>query len=299
MSSKMAAANLRYYASKGAAIYRDFSTFAQGKALATCNAAEFSRDFDGYSQPVVCEYGVGNGNFAKVFLDELKKRNPSLYSRTSYFLFDLSSKMLSAAKRALCAHAPICYFEKFDAAADLPALKFDYCRLNELLSDLPAQFYTRKGSRAVPFHAKGKCSDSSVMAFLGRIEEGRVIPFNYAAERFLLGLCKAGKEGFRIDVFDYGFYFADEIFRHPVEEWNRLMLRSYGSQLTVDLNFPHILSFLASHRIPASIEKQRDYAQRILGMPLAVYEGKKGLDYLPRKDRLEEDDGFCHLRIGR
>jgi len=37
-ASSMQAANKSYYSSKGKAIYSDFSTFAQGKALATCNA---------------------------------------------------------------------------------------------------------------------------------------------------------------------------------------------------------------------------------------------------------------------
>ena len=41
----IAAVNAKYYSSKGKAIYSDFSTFAQGKALATANAIEFVHEF--------------------------------------------------------------------------------------------------------------------------------------------------------------------------------------------------------------------------------------------------------------
>ncbi|MCX6772748.1 MAG: SAM-dependent methyltransferase, partial [Candidatus Micrarchaeota archaeon] len=148
MSSRISEANKRYYSSKGKNIYSDFSTFAQGKALSTCNAIEFCNDFENSSAPVtVCEYGVGKGDFAKTFLDEVKKRNKKLYSRVRYYLFDISEKMLDAARKNLHAHHDICIFGKFDAALDAPDLAFDYCRINELVTDLHAQIYMKQGSK--------------------------------------------------------------------------------------------------------------------------------------------------------
>ena len=59
---KMQRANQKYYSGKGKAIYGDFSTFAQGRALADCNAIEFCRDFPNSSGwIIVCEYGVEIG----------------------------------------------------------------------------------------------------------------------------------------------------------------------------------------------------------------------------------------------
>lgn len=326
MSSKIHSTNKKYYSSKGKEIYSDFSTFAQGRALATCNAIEFCRDFSSHPPPVIiCEYGIGKGDFAKTFLDEVKKRNKKLYGRTRYYLFDFSEKMLSAARKNLLPHRKICIFGKFDAAFEQPDLHFDYCRINELLTDLPAQIYMKKGSQVlevVPekegaFSTK-ECAFPSpvVSSFLSRIEGGRAMPFNTAAERFLSSLCGMGKPrfrisrqarettaaGWRIDIFDYGFYSAEDVMLLPQEEWNRLLVRNYGGQLTVDANFPQIISSLATLGIPAKIQKQKEYCEKVLGKKLEFSHTKSGLDYLPVKKqglRIEEDDGFYHLRIGR
>lgn len=295
-------ANAAYYSSKGKEIYSDFSTFAQGKALATCNAIEFVRDFADYSHIDICEYGVGNGNFAKVFLDEVKKRDAKLYSRTHYFLFDLSEKMLHSAKQTLELHKSACTFSKFDAAYDTPSQEFDYCRINELLTDLPAEIYMVEGGKIISPDLKHTTSDLFVAKFLQRVGVGRAIPFNFAAQHFLLNLCKIGRQNFCIDLFDYGFYSADDIFIHPREEWNSLMVREYGSQITVDLNFPQMLSSLAFEGIPAKVEMQKDYAERVLGCKLELSESDDCLDYVkakPSNTDIVEDDDFYHLRIGR
>ena len=311
MSSKIASANKKYYSSKGKKIYSDFSTFAQGKTLATCNAMEFCRDFAASAAPAaVCEYGIGKGDFAKTFLDEVKKRNKKLYAKTRYYLFDFSDKMLTAARKNLSAHNSICIFGKFDAAQDTPDLHFDYCRINELLTDLPARFYMKKGAaimELVPekgesFSLLPVSSPSPVVSsFLTRIEAGRAMPFNFTAEKFLLSLCTIAKPHSRMDLFDYGFYTADDVLALPADEWNRLLVRNYGGQLTVDLNFPQMLSSLASSSVPAKIEKQKSYCEKTFGKKLAFTHTKSGLDYVPlKKDTyIQEDDGFYHLRVGR
>lgn len=290
----MQAANKSYYSSKGKAIYSDFSTFAQGRALATCNAIEFVRDFPNRSGEITaCEYGIGKGDFARVFLDEVKRRSPALYSRTRYHLFDISGKMIEDAKKGLAAHEKTCEFHVFDAAADAPSVPFDYCRINELLSDLPAEIYARKGG-SVP------TSNIFVQRFLSRIDDGRQIPFSFAAEKFLLALCNCGKRNFRIDLFDYGFYSADDIFTLPRDEWNRLVAREYGTQITVDLNLLQIASALRAGHFEVAVERQKEYAERVLGKKLELGDLDSPLDYAPKKaeDGVEEDDGFYHLRIG-
>jgi hypothetical protein len=291
--AKQAKANAKYYSSKGKSIYSDFSTFAQGKALAKCNSIEFCRDFSKHAAPVVvCEYGIGKGDFAKNFLDEIKKRDKQLYSKTRYYLFDISEKMLDAARKNLQPHKSSCTFGLFDASANLPSLPFDYCRINELLSDLPAEIYSKEDAPADFFARK----------FLERIDKRRKIPFNFTAQNFLLQLCKLGKPNFRFDIFDYGFYAADDIFSHSVSDWNRVVSRKYSSQITVDLNFFQLISALKTQGVEASIEKQKAYAEKILATPLQLSHTKAGLDYVQMKSKginISEDDGFYHLRVGR
>jgi len=310
-AASMKDVNREYYSSKGKAIYTDFSTFAQGRALATANAIEFVRDFPdlsrGSSGPlvasatsrsnrsgeiVVCEYGIGKGDFAKVFLDEVKRRSPKLCERVQYHLFDISEKMIADARKNLAGYGSICTFHIFDASVEPPSLSFDYCRINELLSDLPAEIYARAGN-SVP------TSNIFVQKFLSRIDEGRQIPFSFAAEKFLLALCDCAKRNFRIDVFDYGFYTADDIFSLPREEWNRLVAREYGGQITVDLNLLQLSSSLRAEHFEVIVESQKEYCERALGMPLELTQTSRGLDYVKKKkeDGISEDDGFYHLRI--
>jgi SAM-dependent MidA family methyltransferase len=290
----IADANKSYYTQKGGGVYEDFSTFAQGRAIAECNAIEFVRDFSNRSNGItVCEYGVGKGDFAKTFLDEVKRRSPKLYSRTRYHLFDISGKMLAAARENLSSHGDRCSFHEFDAASEAPSLPFDYCRINELLSDLPAEIYARKGNST-------STSNIFVQKFLSRIDDGRKIPFSFAAEKFLLALCGAGLRNFRIDVFDYGFYTADDIFSMPREEWNRLVSREYGGQITVDVNFLQLVSALTAEQYDAKVERQKDYCEAVLGKKLDVSQTDNGLDYAEKKkdDGILEDDDFYHLRAG-
>ena len=300
LAGNIASANNSYYTSKGNAIYSDFSTFAQGSAIATANAIEFARDFSGRQGELdVCEYGIGNGNFANVFLAKLQQLSPFLYARTRYHLFDLSEKMLADAEKSLAAHASRCSFCIFDAAFESPSLPFDYCRINELLSDLPAELYTRKGAKIFREDGKEVSSPAPIaVRLLGLLDAGRAIPFSFTAEKFLSSLCACGKQGFRVDIFDYGFYFADDITLLPAEEWNRVIVRKYGSQITVDLNFLQLSSALAARGFSAQVEMQRAYCERALGMPLELRQTARGLDYARKKedDGISEDDGFYHLR---
>ncbi|MCX6769500.1 MAG: SAM-dependent methyltransferase [Candidatus Micrarchaeota archaeon] len=301
LGEKIASMNKSYYSEKGKEIYSDFSTFAQGKVLSVCNASEFVRDFSIKQGEIeICEYGVGNGNFAKIFLSEVKRLSPPLYSRMRYHLFDISQKMLSFAKTNLGAHAKLCQFHEFDAGVDQPTQPFDYCRINELLSDLPADFYSRKGMKILNERGMPAISpDPSVLAFLKRVDEGRLIPFSFAAQKFLTSLCDCGKMNFRIDLFDYGFYSAEDLNILPAEEWNRVIVRDYGDQLTADLNFLQLSAALGASGFSAKVERQMEYCEAVMGKKLELSQNARGLDYVPKKkdDGIIEDDGFWHLRV--
>ncbi|MEM4348167.1 MAG: SAM-dependent methyltransferase [Candidatus Anstonellaceae archaeon] len=305
--SKIRKANLNYYSSKGKVVYRDFLTFAKGKTLSLCNAIEFSRRFSGKNDEIiVCEYGVGDGNSAKVFLDHLKKINSELYGRTKYFLLDFSFKMLNDAKAKLRHHLPKIQTVRMDVISEKPTIQFHYCRMNELLSDLPAIFFL-KDKRGVfqvsqiengwKIHLERKVPNF-VVQFLDRVEEGRVIPFNTAAAYFVGNLLELAKEKSVIDIFDYGFYFAEDIFLLDKSVWNSTIARRYSSQITVDVNFPFLLSVLASKGCIGQIERQIEYAERILGKKLKIVQTSNCLDYRPaNNDEISEDDGFYHLRV--
>lgn len=292
-NAQMERANREYYAKKGKRIYSDFSTFAQGKALALANSIEFLQKFARRkSKIVVCEYGVGGGNFAKEFLENIAKLSPRTYNNIEYWLFDYSEKMLSDAKKSLKKHAAKCRFQAFDAIKEKPFLEFDYCRMNELLSDLPVEVYAN--DRRKPQH-----EDPAVGAFLSRLGFGIKIPFPFAAEKFLLGLCSAGKKGFLIEAFDYGFHSFDDICSLPKKEWNRLVIREYGGQITSDLNFLYLSAALKANGYAVEIEPQKNYCERLLKAGLESVHTERGLDYRKKtkKSRFSEHDGFYRLAI--
>ncbi|MCX8197049.1 MAG: SAM-dependent methyltransferase [Candidatus Micrarchaeota archaeon] len=298
--------NKAYYTRKGTKIYGDFLTYGQGKMLAQCNAIELCRKYANTDKEiVVCEYGVGDGNFAKIFLDNTKKIDKEIYANMSYFLFDFSEKMLMGAKRKLSSHSSKIHVERFDVLFDTPAIGFDYCRINELLTDLPARFFAKKDGSFYEckiskdgFRFASKTKNTDVILFLERIDEKRIIPFNFFAAEFIAKLSAKAKKGAWIDIFDYGFYSPRDILDVPIDAWNKTVVRKYAKQITTDLNFVYLLSAGASFGLRGQIEKQIEYAEKIIGRKLCVVERKNLLDYsISRHPEMTEDDGFYHLRF--
>jgi SAM-dependent MidA family methyltransferase len=294
--------NKVFYKSAGSGIYNVFSTFAKGRTIAKCNAIEFCKNFhDKEGKITVHEYGVGDGTFAKIFLDYVKKLDLELYKRLEYYLFDFSSKMLKDCQMTLKSHISKCYFNEFDVLSKKQIDSFDYCRINELLSDLPSEFYYSKNGEIFDLaNKKIKTPNIFVEKFLERIEEERVIPFNFEALNFILSLSKAANKNFKIDIFDYGFYFANEIYQIPKEIWNKIIIRKYKNQITTDLNFFFLFTNLSLNGLNCTIEKQKDYAERILGEKLDLIIGKDFLDYKKSKSKkfsYNVDDGFYYLGI--
>ncbi len=260
MRIKVKEENKKYYTKKGKGIYSDFLTFASSdKTLAECTAKEFLDKFGkrkekpavvdsggetlGGTSPLgIAEFGVGNGNFAKSFLEYLEKEAPGL--KVSYSLFDISEKMLSDARKNLGKLAGKCHFIKFDAHTDsLPANAFDFAILNELLCDLEAEVY-EKGGKA----PKDRKNAEWVHGFLLRIETGRKLPFNFAACEFFGRVYDSLKEGGVAHVFDYGFYFYPDIRDVEIGIWNESICRKYGMQITCDVNFPLLAAYMNAFR---------------------------------------------------
>lgn len=89
------------------------------------------------------EWGIGNGNFAKHFLDKLhaldKENKTDYYSRLQYVLVDFSEPMLQNAQDILQEHGENIIIEKCNLSKDLPQKRENILliRFNELYDDLP------------------------------------------------------------------------------------------------------------------------------------------------------------------
>ncbi|VVB58436.1 Putative S-adenosyl-L-methionine-dependent methyltransferase [Candidatus Anstonella stagnisolia] len=196
-AQRMGEANSSYYRKKGKRIYSDFKTYAHsGKLLAQANAKEFCEKFGGKTSGeanfgnaggsggvskdsvLVAEFGVGNGKFVLDFLEEVKKKDATLYARTHYVLFDFSERMLSDSQKTLAAHLEKCEFVEFDASNEkLPAEfvgKINYARMNELLDDLPCEFYALENGEVVEaeFDADGRLTGFAGVGGLAQDFEG-------------------------------------------------------------------------------------------------------------------------------
>lgn len=308
----MGRVNREYYERKGKRIYSDFKTYAHsGRMLASANAKEFCEKFTGAQETVfVAEFGVGNGKFALDFLEEVKKKDCMLYAKTQYALFDFSAKMLSDAKKTLAAHEERCKFVEFDAAKEkLPQEfigKINYVRMNELLTDLPCEFYALKNGEVVEaeFDRKGKFADfagayaeRAIFAgeFLHRVGENYIIPFNFVACEFVSELGKALAAGGIIDVFDYGFSNAEDVVSQPARMWNENIVREFGGQLTTDLNVPLLCAFAKSAGLKAQSEGQKEYVESVLGKKVSIEDTK----YSRSARGIGESDMFYHVRISK
>jgi SAM-dependent MidA family methyltransferase len=261
--------NKRYYSKKGQRIYDDFSTFAFGNGrLAQADAREFYRLAGKVNGELrICEFGVGNGFFAKAFLDELKrldvKNNTKRSEWVSYSLVDFSERMLNDAKRNLVGYRIGAFLS--DSLSFQPKKKFHYIRASELLSDLPSKLLFMKecGVHELGFEGKEPASKE----YRGKADgieefpEGYVYPLNLGAIEFLKNVPKLLEKGGYADIFDYGFAEASEALEWERPAWNESVSRWYGEQVTVDVNFFHLKNAFKK----LTVEGQKDYAQRALG----------------------------------
>ncbi|MFH1095509.1 MAG: SAM-dependent methyltransferase [Candidatus Micrarchaeota archaeon] len=334
LSQWMEEKNGRYYQSPDTSIHEDFLTYAQSPQglLTRANALDFhewasKNEKEGYE---VLEVGVGIGAFAQGFLATLKERDEKngtdVFSRTHYLLADFSKTMLEKAEDSLrkAGFSKSVSFCEYDAGLPVPDpaignRKFEQIRCNELFSDLPADMGVNRNGKSVPVYYDQKMAARvqetpgglGVLeeALLGKMPAGYFIPFNKTAARSIINLHGHLAHGGHMDIFDYGFYRRED-FDLPEAIWNDTVVREYGGQWTVDLDFLYLACALAEKGIKNEVEEQKEYAQKWMGGPLELDDAqeKSGLSYVRKEngdrskmekdgERYVEDDFFYHMRI--
>ena len=260
--------NERYYKEKGQHLYSDFKTFGSCEKIAKSNAVEFSSIDWPDDELLVYEFGIGNGMFAFNFLKNLPE---NISSRVSYFLCDISEKILFEAEKKLKG------FNIHPIQCDVPDFKFKahYTRINELYDDLPSKIFINDGeTKEVLFNEKLEKKFIPSEYKIEKMPEEYLIPVNFTAKRHL-EICRKNllKNGY-IDVFDYGFTSVEQIEETPKEIWNNSIVRYFGEQLTTDVNFMIL---------EGKTEPQKEYVERILKEKL-YYVEMNTLDYLTEKE---------------
>ncbi|GEM_PF-1647872 len=341
LGEQMQKRNSDYYKSAKTEIHNDFKTYAQspsGMLPRACAIDFYARNCgeDEEEKPLrVLEIGVGEGNFARGFLQELqaqdKANKTDLSERITYCLADFSSNLLQKAEKNM-AGAGFASTEShiFDAAkAEFPigmaGVEFNGIYCNELFSDLPSDVFMRDGMKiyAVNYSDKmeadlgaGQPADELALALLESLPQQYYLPINSIAANSAKKIAGLLAKNGCFDIFDYGFYFAED-FSIPPQMWNPAIVREYGSQWTVDLNFIYMTAVLASCGFAAKTQAQKDFAENSLGQKMELSESGDGLSYsthngfqplAPRKRlaafaekkaKAEEFDGFYHLRVGK
>ncbi len=277
--------NRKYYSQKGKGIYSDFKTFAASRRLGRACAFEFipfARKVEGELR--VYDFGVGDGQFARNFLEEVNSLDKEVGKRIAYTLWDVSAKMLEEAQsnlkefsvEAVCAPAEEC--AKMKTAF--------WVRANELLDDVPARVFMRKGKK---IYEVGENNGEIAVAEEGKppkiaLERMRGapelywIPVNLRAIEIVEEWKKKLRIGGGISIFEYGFYGEEEITEMPPEIWNESVVRKYGGQPTVDVDFGFM-----EKKCGGKVEHQDEFVQRIIHEKVFAVEMKR-MDYLSEEE---------------
>ena len=314
LSKLMHKANTIYYKNKKTNIYNDFSTYVQSRKnlLGKATAINFLKYFSNFDKDHynILELGPGNGSFAYSFLDTIYKNDVAMLKKFNYFLADFSRPILLKAFKSLKKFTRYSRIEKIFFDASTPSFKkfkdgFDYIKANEVLSDLDADVYVRIKSKIflVLFdenlnfliERKEAKLDSTNKSILYHFPSNYFIPLNFKAKNLLSFLLKKLNKNSYMEFFDYGFYKKEDIILDP-EEWNNLIVRKYGNQITTDLNF----YYFKKHFKFAEIISQKDYAENILNKQLKI--NPSNLDYSAKnltdlKYNIDEQDYFYLIRI--
>ncbi|MFH1306617.1 MAG: class I SAM-dependent methyltransferase [Candidatus Micrarchaeota archaeon] len=314
LSEWMAEKNSAYYKKAKPTIYDDFSTYAQSSKglLSKANALAFCAyaGENNRKEYNIMEIGVGNGAFAYSFLEEIRKADSKILSKIKYFLADFSKPILSSAEKSVSKFKNYCEITKIEFDASNPSLpeeiSFDLIRCNELFCDLPANLYSNiegelwkvlfdNEMKTKLVAATSEDLDVLEQKLLFSLPQKYFISINRISANSILSLSNHLSEKGHIDIFDYGFYFKED-FSLPPEMWNPSIVREYGGQWTVDLNFLFLTSFLAANGKNANVQRQKKYVEKILGKKISLG-GKNGLDYSEKEEEFEEEDYFYHMQV--
>jgi SAM-dependent MidA family methyltransferase len=290
--------NTRYYSGRGKHIYFDFKTFAASRKLGRACALEFiEKAQKAEGELRVYEFGVGDGSFARNFLESLEKIDSSVGKRVNYVLWDLSKKMLDEAQENLRGYPieAVCR-----DAENLSGMKEAFwVRGNEILDDIPARVFLREGKKIYEvgwnngeFAAwEEPRAPAEAIERMAEAPEGYWITLNLRAKKIMEGWKGQIAEGGGISIFEYGFYSMGELQEVPAEIWNDSVVREYGGQYTVDVDFGWL-----EKKCGGSVEGQDGFVRRTLGEDVFAVEMEK-LDYVGEKDverkrRLLEKEGY-------
>ncbi len=308
-----------YYKKRGNKLYSDFKTFGSEMRVAHANAVEFVAYAKKHpdEELFVYEFGIGNALFGKHFLAKLKTLETKLLARLVYTQCDLSAKLLKDAEKTLKGFDV--HFVECDAAKPLSFIKkAHYVRSNEMYDDLPARILVRTDEGISEVHMDAKLqkkyvpfdTDKTAVRFMQTMPKGYEIPWNYTTYLHFDECKKKLADDGWIDGYDYGFGTIEDITKYPSDIWNNAVVRDFNSQLTVDINF---IPVIETHK--ATIQRQKEYAERALGIRLycveldqfyyfSEEEIKKNAKKLAKegypKDffkTTEEIDDYWHIRI--
>jgi len=278
----MESANTEYYSERGKHIYYDFKTFAASQKLGRACAIEFLEQAQKEEGELkIYEIGVGGGNFALNFLKNIKQMNPTISKNITYVLWDLSAKLLDLAEEKL-GDFPI---EKICAPAEeVEKMKNPFwIRGNEILDDVPARVFLRKGEKIYEVGTNNRefCAQEApsvpgeIAAYMGGAPQDYWIPVNMRAAKLVEEWKEKLSGSGKISLLDYGFIEAEG----PVELWNDSVIRKYGEEYTVDVNFDFILK-----KVGGKLEAQDEFVNRSLSAPSFAVEREEGMDYLSSEE---------------
>ncbi len=273
--------NAEYYSGRGKHIYYDFKTFAASQKLGRACAIEFiGKAQKAEGELRVYEIGVGGGNFALNFLKNLKQMDPTIAKNVTYVLWDMSKKLLDLAEEKLGDFA----VEKVHAQAEETSLMKDafWVRGNEILDDIPARVFLRKKEKVYEVGinngewcaSEAAAAPKAVKEYMSKMPEEYWIPLNLRAAKLIEGWKQKVVGSGGISMLDYGFAEPEEI-KEPAEIWNDSVIRKYGGEYTVDVNFGLLLE-----QVGGELKTQDEFVNSALGTESFAVEKGEGMDYL-------------------
>ncbi len=273
--------NAEYYSARGKNIYHDFKTFAGSKKLGKACAIEFiqhAQKTEG--ELLVYEVGIGGGEFALNFMKNITQMDSTIAKNITYLLWDLSGKLLDGAEEKLKGFS----VEKIRARAEeTEKMKTAFwIRGNEILDDIPSRVFFRKSRKIyeIGINNGSFCGEEKtgvpkeVVDYIANARENYWIPVNLRAENILKKWKNKLMNGGQISVLDYGFNSLSEI-KEPPEIWNDSVIRKYGGEYTVDVNFDFLLNTCGG-----KLETQDKFVNKNLGEKIFAVETGEKMDYL-------------------
>ena len=273
--------NTEYYSDRGKHIYYDFKTFAASKKLGKACAIEFMESAQiAEGELRVYEIGVGGGTFALNFLKNLARMDPTIAKNVTYVLWDVSSKLLDEAEEKLGNFA----IEKVHAQAEETSKMKNafWIRGNEILDDIPARVFLRKGEKVYEVGINNgewcateqSTAPKAVLEYMQKMPQEYWIPINLRAAKLIGSWKEQLQKGGKISMLDYGFANPAEI-EEPPEIWNDSVIRKYGGEYTVDVNFDFLLK-----KAGGQLETQDEFVNAKLGETSFAVEQNDCMDYL-------------------